>query len=600
MRSTLAFAVVALVLAASAAGSTPGARILFLQPLANGTDVVETDADATGYLNLTPGQETPYASDQDGSWSPDGSQVVFTSHRDSNVSTEIYVMDADGSDQRRLTHDGPEGVQNVGGQPFDFSPVWSPDGGSIAYLKGVGQADDVWMMRPDGGDQRRVTVDGGVKRGLQWSSRDRLLYENGGTIYDLVEGRPPVSVAHGLGAVWSPDGRRIAFTDETGLWTIGPDGQDPVHVATMPAAQPSWSPTGGRIAFVGTRTFPELTSRFGPAMRQDLYTVRLDGSDLRRLTGPVDDRYSGLPTGSSPIWWPDGSRLFFLSQRSDTSTTYQMNSDGSCEGPFAPPTSRLLVPVWQPGSQPGLGPIGCVDLRLVFDAGAAAVGGPAGLGQPTELRFILDNDGSETATGVRVQIASPAPQARIESENGSSAVCTGTGQVLVCTLPALPPGRPVAIAFGLSSPSAGSYPLTATASAIEQDSDPTTNSVQTGFQVLPCTRVGTYGDDVLYGTPGPDKICGLTGADHIYGGAGNDYIDSGNGADIVVGGPGRDTIVTKGGNDLVYARDGQRDVIDCGTERDVAVVDRLDVVSHCETVVRPKRRPTAAPAATRR
>jgi dipeptidyl aminopeptidase/acylaminoacyl peptidase len=141
--------------------------------------VVEADADANGYLNLTPGQDPSYTSDQDGSWSPGGSQIVFASHRDSNVSTEIYVMNADGSSQRRLTHDGPEGVQSVGGQVFDSSPVWSPGGATIAYLKSVSQADDIWLMNPDGSNQRRVTFDGGRKTDLQWSSQGRLLYAAG-------------------------------------------------------------------------------------------------------------------------------------------------------------------------------------------------------------------------------------------------------------------------------------------------------------------------------------------------------------------------------------------------------------------------------------
>src|SRR5947209_7411291 len=111
MRPGLVLLLLALVFALPAAGATPAARILFDQPAGSQLDVVETDADATSYLDLTPGQDTFYAGDQDASWSPDGSRIVFTSHRDSNVSTEIYVMNADGSDQLRLTHDGPEGVQ---------------------------------------------------------------------------------------------------------------------------------------------------------------------------------------------------------------------------------------------------------------------------------------------------------------------------------------------------------------------------------------------------------------------------------------------------------------------------------------------------------
>jgi Ca2+-binding RTX toxin-like protein len=136
---------------------------------------------------------------------------------------------------------------------------------------------------------------------------------------------------------------------------------------------------------------------------------------------------------------------------------------------------------------------------------------------------------------------------------------------------------------------AGMFPLAITATAIQTESDPSTNTLQTSDQVLPCTVVGTSSGDVLYGTPGPDRICGLPGPDRIYGLAGNDYLDGGSGADIITGGPGRDVFLGKGGSDTIYARDGQKDWIDCGTERDVAIVDGLDVVRHCVTVVRPRR-----------
>jgi hypothetical protein len=66
-------------------------------------------------------------------------------------------------------------------------------------------------------------------------------------------------------------------------------------------------------------------------------------------------------------------------------------------------------------------------------------------------------------------------------------------------------------------------------------------------------------------------------------------IDAGSGDDVIYPGAGHDTILGKGGNDIVYARDGQRDYIDCGTEHDIAVVDKLDHVHHCEVVARPNR-----------
>jgi RTX calcium-binding nonapeptide repeat (4 copies)/Domain of unknown function DUF11/WD40-like Beta Propeller Repeat len=585
MRWALIALVGALAAAVPAAGSTPSARILFDQPAASQFDLVETDADATGYLNLTPGDQPFYVGDQDGSWSPDGSRIVFQSHRDSNVSTEIYVMNADGSDQRRLTHDGPDGVQSVGGSVFDTSPLWSPRGDVIASLKGVSNKQDVWLMAPDGSGRRALTTDGLPRALLQWfADGTRLLVQQGDSFYAVpISGAAPTKLGTGIAPVLSPDGSRVAYAvPGAGLWVVGTGGGAPRELSVLPAANPSWSPDGTRIAFVGTRIFSELTSRFGPAQRSDIYTVRADGTDLQRLTGPFDEQYSTLPSGGSPTWWPDSSRLFFSSFRalSEPATTYQMNPDGSCEGRFGSSGPALQRPLWWPGSQPRLGPIQCVDLRLTLQPTAH----PAALGEQVPIRFLVDNDGSEPATAVRVELRSPGP-VRL----GGPPSCSGPILDVTCTIDFLPPRGSQVVTFTASSTTAGNYPLTVTAGALEQDSDPTTNTTQTGVQVLPCTEVGTFGDDVLYGSPGPDKICGLTGADRIYGGAGNDYIDSGNGADIVAGGPGHDTILTKGGNDTVYARDGERDWVDCGSERDVAVVDRFDRTFHCETVVRPKK-----------
>jgi Tol biopolymer transport system component len=593
MRAALAIAAVALVVVLPAAGSTPSARILFDEPHGSSFDLVEIDADATNYLDLTPGDQTFYVGDQDGSWSPDGSRIVFTSHRDSNVSTEIYVMDADGSNQQRLTHDGPNAPQNSSPEIFDYAPVSSPTGGTIAYLKSVHGAVDVWLMRPDGSDERPLTADGGVKTGLAWSpDGSQVTWELGGATLALAAaGGVPARLAAGVGLAWSPDAARFAYVTGEGLWVARADGSDPARIAALPAATQSWSPDGARIAFVGTRIFPELASpKFGPPARQDVFAVRPDGTDLRRLTGPHGDGYAFGASGQSPTWWPDGSRLFFDSQRqvNEGPTTYVMNADGSCEGRFGQAPIRLQRPVWRPGSQPGLGPIMCSDLRVMALPSGGYVG-PAALGQASPFRFEIDNDGSETATGVRVELKSTANVELLDG-NGGTFPCTGPRLDLVCALPLLAPARGLSVSFLVRSPVAGTFPFSLSVSALEPDSDPSTNTLALSTQVLPCDKVGTYGDDILYGTPGPDRICALPGADRVYGGGGNDYLDAGNGADVVAGGPGRDTIIAKGGNDTIYARDGQKDWIDCGTERDVAIVDRLDVVRRCETVVQPKRR----------
>ena len=79
-------------------------------------------------------------------YSPDGSQILFDSTRDGN--TEIYVMNADGGNQRRLTNDPGE----------DWGATWSPDGTFIAFNSDRGGPMDIWVMRADGTGLRRVTI----------------------------------------------------------------------------------------------------------------------------------------------------------------------------------------------------------------------------------------------------------------------------------------------------------------------------------------------------------------------------------------------------------------------------------------------------------
>jgi len=80
------------------------------------------DADGSNQTRLT----RDLALDGSPAWSPDGRRIAFHSGRDGNM--EIYVMDADGSKQTRLT-------DHAAG---DGSPAWSPDGSKIAFQSGRG------------------------------------------------------------------------------------------------------------------------------------------------------------------------------------------------------------------------------------------------------------------------------------------------------------------------------------------------------------------------------------------------------------------------------------------------------------------------------
>jgi hypothetical protein len=97
---------------------------------------------------------------------------------------------------------------------------------------------------------------------------------------------------------------------------------------------------------------------------------------------------------------------------------------------------------------------------------------------------------------------------------------------------------------------------------------------------------GQAGNDILLGGPGRDVLNGGRGNDRLQGGRGTDRVNGGPGNDRIDPGSGRDQVSAGAGNDRIFSVDGQRDVIDCGPGRDVAIVDAVDRVRRCETVVR--------------
>jgi Tol biopolymer transport system component len=89
--------------------------------------------------------------------------------------------------------------------------------------------------------------------------------------------------------------------------------------------------------------------------------------------------------------------------------------------------------------------------------------------------------------------------------------------------------------------------------------------------------IGGTGNDQLYGGWGNDRLVGGSGDDAMYGGVGRDRLIGGPGSNIYRAGPGRDSI---------NAANGTEDLVDCGSGRDTARVDRIDFVKGCEHVRR--------------
>lgn len=279
--------------------------------------------------------------------------IAFTVNR--SGFGEIWVMDSDGRNRTRLTGPGDSDTDASG----STSPAWSPDGKLIAFAgtgeaRGEDQRDvEIYVMRADGGDRRRLTNDRVLDATPEWApdgTRIAFAHMPGWGTEDL-DGVITVMGADGLGRVqitrhpetldlvfdsqpaWSPDGSLIAFTRatftpegqaRTAIYTIEPTGAGE-RLLIEDAAEPAWSPDGRSIVFTSTRDRYGETCFHECSPSSEIYVARSDGTGVRRLTtSRADDR--------SPTWTPDGRHIGFVSDRSNPgdheNAIYVMAADG--------------------------------------------------------------------------------------------------------------------------------------------------------------------------------------------------------------------------------------------------------------------------------
>jgi Tol biopolymer transport system component len=180
-------------------------------------------------------------------WSPDGAKILY------GANSDIYVMNADGSQQTNITHS----------EYSELYPRWSPDGSKIAYIGGPDDSKwEIYVMDANGANLTRVT----------YNEFDEQTY------------------------TWSPDGAYLVFDGATQPYTS-------LHVIASTGGTPKLLSanlnTGGYYAVSPDET--KIAFIHDTLSERDLYLANLDGSHLSQLTvGEQVDYF---------VWSPNGQRL---------------------------------------------------------------------------------------------------------------------------------------------------------------------------------------------------------------------------------------------------------------------------------------------------
>jgi uncharacterized repeat protein (TIGR01451 family) len=379
----------------------PGAngKIAFMElngdPFNPSSQLYVVNPDGSGQTELT-----TEGSNAHPSWSPDGNKLAFDSDR--NVSEDIYLMNADGSGQTRLTNAGTTNIR----------PAWSPDGRKIAFASDRDGNLEIYAMNADGSGQIRLTAN---------SASDSM-------------------------ASWSPDGSKIAFaSDRDGnyeIYVMNADGSGQTRLTTnaVQDLDPRWSPDGSKIAFWNN---------------DGLVLMNSDGSNQVQLTS------GGLD--STPTWSPDGTKIGFTSYRDGLPEVYAMNADGS--GTVDRLTTNAVFDVY-----PDWQTIPSADLALGIAASPSSVKGS----QRVTYSVSVLNAGPSAASGIVVTDTLPSQTTFLNATPSRGSCLTpsvGSTGTITCNLGSLAASQ-TAVTQVVVTVLARKASITNTASVASSTSDP--------------------------------------------------------------------------------------------------------------------------------
>jgi len=265
-------------------------------------------------------------------WSPNSRWITYSDWALFGP-TSVFVVDVATGQQRQVAQLPPPAAANDGGQP-----AWLPDNRhlviSYSPLARQQAPADLGILDTDDGSIVRLTTTVGDGLYAPSLSADgsrmvatRLHYFQ--EIWKVplhadpdTNGRAAVRlIGESAGPLWtflSRDGRTLLFNSPASgsrnLWTTSPDAGAPSHQITIvpgdAISHSSLSPDGTRVAFASIA-----------AGHSDIWTQRVDGSDLHQLTNDE-------PADSWPVWSPDDEWIVYQSYRADRQETWRIRASG--------------------------------------------------------------------------------------------------------------------------------------------------------------------------------------------------------------------------------------------------------------------------------
>jgi TolB protein len=258
------------------------------------------------------------------------SSIVFVSDRDG--SKEIYAMDFDGRNVRRLTS--------------HRSLAMNPDarGGKIVFTSYVHRFPQIWMMNADGSGAREIPTSLELNASPALSPDAGLIAFSGSAkgnpdIYVVGtsgSGLKRLTMTHALEASpdWSPTGRQILYTsDQSGtpqIWVMDAEGTGPRRVtyAGNWNDEGAWSPDGSKIAFA-CRNEGDF----------NICVMDFPNGNTVQLTSEGSNGH--------PAWSPNGEKIVYQSRRGGSTQIYTMDADGQNKR-LLTERSNNMQPIWTP------------------------------------------------------------------------------------------------------------------------------------------------------------------------------------------------------------------------------------------------------------